>query len=230
MSLFKNDNVLPTEVQFIGIICSLGVGYENHGKILYALYLAIKVHDGQKRYTTGENYICHPIRVVTKVIEILQFIRFDVSPDLLTRIIILALLHDVVEDNKRYRRRNFAHYIERELDIEDLARDLMAITHLKTEDYGDYLERFRDARWYMWLIKFVDFVDNYQDIHLDKDHLRLAKRIAKCRDDILPFLEHATIYNRMPSRLAYVVDEVHMKLLSSVSDAETLLDAFPQDK
>jgi (p)ppGpp synthase/HD superfamily hydrolase len=219
MSLFQNDNELPTEVQFIHIICGLRVGYENQGKILWALHLALKIHEKQRRYTTGENYICHPIRVTNKVIEILQR-HSIVDQDLVTRIVIVSLLHDVIEDNKRYHRRNFARQIERDLGIDGLARDLIMISRLQEDSYGDYLERFREAAWYLWLVKFVDFIDNYQDLHLDANPKRLLKRIEKCTKHILPFLSHAQLYNSLPEDLQYIPVEAFDKLQKSVVCAD----------
>jgi len=56
---------------------------------LDVLEFARKAHEGQRRKFTGEDYIVHPINVTKNIIETIYHDR---------RMVVCALLHDVVED------------------------------------------------------------------------------------------------------------------------------------
>jgi len=60
-------------------------------KIAKAIKFAEYYHKGQKRLT-GEDFVCHPLRVAT---EILQY-----TDNQYTDVLVGALLHDCVEDTR----------------------------------------------------------------------------------------------------------------------------------
>jgi (p)ppGpp synthase/HD superfamily hydrolase len=104
-----------------------------------ALEIAIKVHEGQLD-KGGNPYIGHPIFVANKMQT--------------TNEIVVALLHDVCEDSEV----TFDN-LEKSGFSSEIVSAIKAITKIKGEKYGDYLERVKHNK-IASLVKIEDMKHN----------------------------------------------------------------------
>jgi len=125
-----------------------------------AIALAAEVHEGQVD-KGGFAYILHPLRVMNNLN----------STD--KELCCIAVMHDVIEDSKV----TLDDLEELGFTIRVIA-GVRALTHLKGEDYQDYIERAacnNDAR----LVKMQDLRDNSDITRLkgltEKDFKRMEK-------------------------------------------------------
>ncbi len=127
--------------------------------ITKALVYAMEKHAGQM-YSDGIPYITHPIRVAFKVIE---------TQSIYT--VVVALLHDVVEDTDATGvdiERGFGYLV---------AQSVAALTRKPTITYKNYirfLSRYPRAR----IVKIADIEDNLFHCLRDGDKESLVKRYA----------------------------------------------------
>lgn len=127
-----------------------------------ALKIAEAAHHGQKR-RNGENYIEHPKRVAGMV-----------SGD---REVVLALLHDVLEDTP------ITQEGLREAGIpENVMAPLVWLTRNKGENYFNYIMRIKNSGHNeIILVKLADLDDNLRDLEEGsmKDKYRFAQYVLK---------------------------------------------------
>lgn len=117
--------------------------------LVAALYLANTIHAEQKRWN-GDPYVLHPIRVM---LQMKVEKRGEAA-------MVVALLHDVVEDSK-YNPEFMLATIEDEHGKE-VSDAVYAITKQDGEAYMDYIERVRQnplAR----VVKIADINDNLME-------------------------------------------------------------------
>ena len=128
-------------------------------QIFKALEIAKVAHKGQVD-KGGKDYIFHPVSVALMC-------NTDKEK-------IVALLHDVIEDNKNY---SVDFFLEQGFG-NDIIEALKAITHNKNESYNDYLKRVKTNK----LATAVKLNDLYHNSDLsrlktitDKDKARFKK-------------------------------------------------------
>ncbi len=113
-----------------------------------ALEIALKYHKGQTKNGTGEEFILHVLRVMTKM---------DTNEER-----IAALLHDVIEKSNctldELKKLGFSNKTINTID---------ALSKRKGEDYGDYISRVKKDPAAV-KVKIADLVDN-MDIRNVKD-------------------------------------------------------------
>jgi GTP pyrophosphokinase len=129
-----------------------------------AILFTTAVHLGQVRKFTGEDYIVHPLAVMTKV----SYESRDID------VLSAAILHDVVKDTKTTLedvRRIFGIKVSTLVD---------AITHRKSEPTTKYIKRIADAGADVVLIKKADMEHNITSLPKDErgDKLREKYDIA----------------------------------------------------
>ena len=130
--------------------------------------LAVLAHEGQRRVGNNEPYVCHPMRVASKVPDDCK---------------VVAVLHDVFEDNEDaaiisspgrppyWRACLGVHEVP--LTIHE-AEALNVLTKRRgAESYTEYINRVSDSNNAMaLLVKIEDLKDNLTDMPEDKEHLR----------------------------------------------------------
>lgn len=99
-----------------------------------AYKLAKEKHEGQM-YGKHPYFDFHVLGVATNVQEILSTSEVEPYSKFGVKLVVVALLHDIVEDTE--------HTVEeiREVFGGDIADAVEAITKLDTENYGDYLDK-----------------------------------------------------------------------------------------
>ena len=105
-----------------------------------AIILATQAHDGQVNKKCGEQYIMHPLRVMSKM-------KDDISR-------IVAVLHDVIEDTKISK-----EDLEEAGFPQEVIEAVVCLTRQKNEDYFDFIRRCKKnniARF----VKLADLEDN----------------------------------------------------------------------
>jgi len=116
--------------------------------------IAIKAHLGQTRRDGVTPYIEHPIKVAKIVEEILGF-----GDDYKA----VALLHDVIEDNKEYSVEELVA-----LGVEaGIANAVFLLTKQKGQDYLDYIQKVKNNH-YAKMVKIADILANLTDSPTDK--------------------------------------------------------------
>jgi len=145
-------------------------------KIIKALDFAIDAHAGQRRMSNMP-YICHPIEVAKSIVDL----RLD------TKSIILALLHDVIEDT-RY---NYDD-VKREFGvvIADLVDGITKLGKIHSEHKNaNQAENLRKLLFAMskdvrvLLVKLADRLNNMETLHYFTDVAK-RERIARETFDI----------------------------------------------
>lgn len=115
-----------------------------------AMDICIQVHSGQLDLA-GFDYTEHPIRVSTKALKY----NFDyiLSKPMRLKVIITALLHDVIEDSMIR-----PEQLE-EIFGKDIADAVVSVSRNKGEDYMDYVYRAAENPIGRW-VKYFDLQDN----------------------------------------------------------------------
>ncbi len=129
-----------------------------------AIRMACDAHWGQVD-KNGEPYILHPLRVMMKMNT--EFEK------------ICAVLHDVLEDDKRGR---FDFY-----EVEDVYDILILLTHEKDEPYMDYIKRLAEnpvAR----KIKIADINDNMDPERMGRLDQETRDRLFKKYNTAIQYL------------------------------------------
>jgi (p)ppGpp synthase/HD superfamily hydrolase len=129
-----------------------------------ALTMAAEFHKAQRRWN-GDPYIIHPLRVA-------QLICFDEHEDTDFAPVIVAVLHDAVEDADD---REQAEYLVRSHFGDVINNAVMALTRSKDETYKNFIRRAK-LNPLARRVKIADIKDNLRD--LAKDH-GLRKRYEK---------------------------------------------------
>lgn len=123
-------------------------------------YLITKTEFKDKTDKAGEPYLNHLWRVMKQV-------RGS------ERLEVIALLHDLLEDCPNWT----ADRLKEEFPL-DIVLEVIRLTHLKGEDYEDYIKRVAESPT-ATAVKMADLMDNMNITRLnnltDKDLLRLKK-------------------------------------------------------
>ena len=173
---------------------------ENEILIKIATNLATASHRGQVRKYTGEPYIHHPLRVAASVDAV-----FPGNP----RAIIIAILHDVVEDTDTS--------IE---DIEELfgaiiAEDVAALTKIshpgmnRAAVLAAYGEQLGKASVEVQVVKACDIVDNIESIAEHDPKFGVVYAFEK--------LEEIKVLTKLPP---LVYDYVKAHIIVSIVDSQ----------
>jgi (p)ppGpp synthase/HD superfamily hydrolase len=122
-------------------------------RLLEAASLAARAHDGQRRKDGKTPYASHPFRVCLVVRDVFGFDD--------PRILITALLHDVIEDTT-------TDYDDIEKDYgPEIAQWVAYLTKDKRlpeeEREQAYLKRLIEAPWQVQVCKLADIFDNLMD-------------------------------------------------------------------
>lgn len=138
----------------------------------HAIALAAEIHEKQLD-KSGEPYILHPLRVMEDAMRV---------EDGSHEVGVLAVLHDVLEDNDKYERDFLWGRIEESFGCAELVE---ALSRKGGEDYlDDYIGRIANSPQVIgnnWLItvKLADLRDNLnirrQPTLRDKDLMRIQK-------------------------------------------------------
>lgn len=146
--------------------------------IAHAIHFATAAHKGQERKYSDEPYIVHPISVAKKVTN------FSLSKNDMQLAIIVALLHDVVEDTDK----------THEDILNNFGYSVSTGVWFLTDIYGPHPELNRELRKqgeasrlvhapdFVKLVKWCDIVDNsisieksdpefYEVFNREKEHL-----------------------------------------------------------
>lgn len=128
---------------------------EKRLRILKALDLAKKSHEGQKR-REGDPYVIHPIRVVNIMIYDLKITDADM--------IISGLLHDVVEDTKTSIKKIGRQFGKK------IARLILTLTRDKTKETKEekFVKTLRSPKS-VRIVKTCDWLDNLRSCSLLTD-------------------------------------------------------------
>lgn len=138
-----------------------------------ALEMAARVHANQTD-KAGEQYILHPL-------ALMNMVQDRVEPHHRYRAMIVALLHDTVEDHPG----TPMERMRLESDIYalfggEVSAAVIALTHRKDETYDEYIDRV-SLNWLARVVKIVDLMHNMDprripaDQIVDKDFARWDK-------------------------------------------------------
>lgn len=144
-----------------------------------AIALAADVHANQVD-RAGEPYILHPLRVMQDAM------KCEANEEAVG---ICAVLHDVLEDNRKYEiyylRQRIGDLFEpnRDPNIESAEVTILGMLDLLTrsrgQDYMEYIQEIKDSETWAITIKLADLRDNMtilrQPTLNDKDLLRIQK-------------------------------------------------------
>lgn len=124
--------------------------------------LAREAHRGQKRKYTGDDYLCHPVRVASRVM---------MRPDAKGFMVAAALLHDVIEDcglTEEDLRREFRGWRDGDLAVDVV----VALTNpskrhpglKRAERKKMDREHLANQLWEVKVIKLLDRIDNVNEM------------------------------------------------------------------
>lgn len=135
----------------------------------HAIAIAAQAHEGQTDHG-GERYILHPLRVMGAVQPTDR---------------IVAVLHDVVEDNGAWTFERLAQ--------EGFGEALAALEHLCRRTHEPYLDYVRRAAGHpvALRVKLQDVRDNFDDARLARCPLKIRSRLAAKYSAALPILTGA---------------------------------------
>lgn len=170
-------------------------------RILKATELAVMAHAGQVRKYTGEPYVVHPIRVAERA-------RWNGLPP---KAIILALLHDVIEDTN-----------VTELDIanqfgDEIAGMVVDISDLFPKSYGNrakrksaYKSQLSEACSIVQSVKCLDMEDNTSSIA--RHDPSFARLYLREKWEMLSVMDRADtiIRNRVMTDLAELIQSMEV--------------------
>lgn len=125
--------------------------------LIRAFFIMIKAHRGQKD-KAGKPYFIHPLTVALRVRGI--------------RVKTVALLHDVIEDNKDYTYKDFSFLDEEQLEA------LKLLTHKKEDSYFDYIKKIKFNKIAIE-VKLSDLEHNSDLSRLKKVEEKDIKRLNK---------------------------------------------------
>lgn len=179
--------------------------------------IAFVAHKSQSRLNK-EPYFNHPVNMVNKYAELLQFSNEDFMVDNVVihgipffGVMEVCYLHDVIEDTD-YTFEEIKAVFEKHGYLnefnEDLATPLVLITHNKSEPYDVYVNECCQ-NIVSALVKFLDMVDNLNLFTLDKFESEELERIIKYNNclkiinDKFHFIEKFNNYEMMMKYLAY---------------------------
>ena len=147
---------------------------DNNNKLQQAIELATNMHKGQFD-KCGMPYILHPIEVMINM----QNDEYGNN-----NMLIVAILHDVIEDSDRYILDSWEDVWEYWEDFfrthnfdKEVVSALKAITKKKDEDYKDYIYRCMDDE-YARVVKIYDLKHNLKLTRLIKSGIK-DKQIIK---------------------------------------------------
>ncbi len=206
---------LPSEAEFLAQIVEEKFSFKMIGQIGYAFHFAAREHLGQKRLSTGQIYLVHPVKIASKAIDILENTKKIYTLHGVT----LALLHDVPElyNFDRHLMRAKAIECEEYAQVYGLAEMLMSVSRLKGEDYGYSLANVLEGRWICSLVKLIDLVENSSDlIHTPN----VDQRILKYRTHVLSpggFVDQCE--KKLPPNFRWVVPQVRQSIEFSLNVA-----------
>ena len=126
-------------------------------------------HGGQVRKFSGDPYFTHP----EKVANALRV--WDDPPGVATHEIVVAYLHDVIEDTSV----TYEDIVE--FFGQEIADDVMILTKQDDENYFDYIRRISESsRGNIW-VKIEDLTHNMSDLEEGtlKERYRKAKAILE---------------------------------------------------
>lgn len=150
-------------------------------KIIYALNLSKKAHQGQKR-DEGQDYFIHPLRVANCLIFELNIRDSD--------LLIAAILHDVVEDSDISLdeiKEKFGASISKL--VGNLTRDKDKET--KQQKFQKTMKASKEIR----LLKSVDWLDNLRSFLLRKDRgERFFRHRREALEMYIPLAESVNQY------------------------------------
>lgn len=125
--------------------------------LIRAFFIMLKAHRGQKD-KAGKPYFIHPLTVALRVRGI--------------RVKTVALLHDVIEDNKDYTYKDFSFLDEEQLEA------LKLLTHKKEDSYFDYIKKIKFNK-IATDVKLSDLEHNSDLSRLKKVEEKDIKRLNK---------------------------------------------------
>ena len=173
-----------------------------------ALQFASKCHQGQTRIS-GEEYIRHPIRVMTRL-KALEM------PD---ELLITALLHDTIEDcglSKEDISENFGEYISKMVGY--LTKPEKGTVHERLEAYYRDLAFISVAHPEILLIKICDQLDNIDSFSVFKLEKR-ERKLREISEISLPLYRKVLSQNLSP--------EIHSAFINFISELEeAVADGF----
>jgi GTP diphosphokinase / guanosine-3',5'-bis(diphosphate) 3'-diphosphatase len=159
------------------------LGPDHVGIVRYACRLARRAHRGQKR-DEGTPYIRHPLRVALTLATDLRAMASDPAfsqTDLRRDIMVIALLHDVLEDSPN------AIRSEEWKKLGKLVHDAVRkLTRNKPQQKSDYLRSLRACPLHVRLVKLADRLDNLRSIHNSPERGKQEKILAETQHFILP--------------------------------------------
>lgn len=222
--------VVPESLEWEDFVPYLaGVNLYQIGGIAFAFEVAKDAHAGQFR-KSGEPYFSHPLMVAIYAIT-----AGSNNPD----IIKASLLHDVLEDNKRYfpdaitrinqgyRDLRLMHGFRDTIDQETLlSRHLgQAASEIiefltKLPESEDPEEKKEEERGYLhmlevaapsgaWVVKAADRLHNLRTLPID-DPSRVARKIRETREGYLPIFKMAA--EEFPIEGRYLLDHINIEL------------------
>lgn len=165
----------------------------NSSKVKFALLQAIKSHKEQKR-DTGRNTLEDHIFPVVK--DLIQNYKDDLEFE---DIVIVALLHDTVEDDKTYSIDKCKTFFDKKI-----CGYVKQLTKVKPEDYKTYghkqkyevnkkyLENFKTYNRIVRIIKLADRYNNLLSIHEIPDKEKQKRNIKETIDFILPWAKETS--------------------------------------
>lgn len=125
--------------------------------LIRAFFIMLKAHRGQKD-KAGKPYFIHPLTIALRVRGI--------------RVKTVALLHDVIEDNKDYTYKDFSFLDEEQLEA------LKLLTHKKEDSYFDYIKKIKFNKIAIE-VKLSDLEHNSDLSRLKKVEEKDIKRLNK---------------------------------------------------
>lgn len=116
-----------------------------------AFSLASSIHSGQ-RDKSGEAYILH-------VVSVMELARKSYTEEFMREeILVTALLHDVIEDNRTWSDGMLEDYIK-ETFGQRVLEAILSMSHKKGENYEDYIDRV-SCDWISTIVKIADLTHN----------------------------------------------------------------------
>lgn len=170
-----------------------------------ALQFATQCHQGQRRLS-GEDYIAHPIRVMTRLKTL----------DMPTDLLVTALLHDTIEDcglTKAEITENFGEYVSKMVGY--LTKPEKGTVKERLEAYYRDLAFISVAHPEILLIKICDQLDNIGSFSVFKLEKR-ERKLREISEISLPLYRKVLRQNLAP--------EIHSAFVQLLSELEESLD------
>lgn len=171
-------------------------------KVLEIMYSILK----NKKRDQGTSFIYHPIDVALMLIN-----KFNVKDP---RIIMVALLHDVVEQDMVAAERNITEKLGKSYlkDVWKLTKEYIAFGRVKEiDDDQKYFKKIRRAGNDLFIVKLSDRISNLKELSECGDPSKIKKYLSDLDTFYIPLAVVKSKYNQRIKKLLSNILEERMR-------------------